>query len=123
LLGHQLNIFPPPAQRSQTPDVYGNQRTFFSLQAPHTTLRVVAVSEVRTRRPVAADSRLAWEAVRERFRFHAGAAWDAAAEFVFASHHVLCGFHGRRVVVAGLVGDAKLHQAPRLWPVSPVWVK
>jgi transglutaminase-like putative cysteine protease len=88
LLDHQLNIFPPPAQRSQTPDVYGNQRTFFSLQAPHTTLRVVAVSEVRTRRPVAADSRLAWEAVRERFRFHAGAAWDAAAEFVFASHHV-----------------------------------
>ena len=88
LLGHQLNIFPPPAQRSQMPDVYGNQRTFFSLQAPHTTLRVVAVSEVRTRRPVAADSRLSWEAVRERFRFHAGAAWDAAAEFVFASHHV-----------------------------------
>lgn len=88
LLGHRLDIFPPPAQRSQTPDVYGNQRTFFSLQAPHTTLRVVAVSEVRTRRPVAADSRLAWEAVRERFRFHAGAAWDAAAEFVFASHHV-----------------------------------
>jgi hypothetical protein len=36
----------------------------------------------------AADSRLAWEAVRERLRFHAGAAWDAAAEFVFASHHV-----------------------------------
>ena len=50
LLGHRLDIFPAPAQRSQTPDVYGNQRTFFSLQAPHTTLRVVAVSEVRTRR-------------------------------------------------------------------------
>ena len=87
LLSHRLDIFPAPAQRSQTPDVYGNQRTFFSLQAPHTTLRVVAVSEVRTRRPVAADSRLTWEAVRERFRYHAGAAWDGAAEFVFASHH------------------------------------
>lgn len=88
LLSHKLDINPAPAQRSRTPDVYGNQRTFFSLQAPHTTLRVVAVSDVRTRRPVAADSRLTWEAVRERFRFHAGAAWDAAAEFVFASHHV-----------------------------------
>jgi transglutaminase-like putative cysteine protease len=63
-------------------------RTFFSLQTPHTTLRVVATSEVRTRPPAAADSRLAWEAVRERFRYHAGAAWDAAAEFVFASYHV-----------------------------------
>jgi len=88
LLGHRLDIFPAPAQRSQTPDVYGNQRTFFSLQTPHTTLRVVAVSEVRTHPPAVADSRLTWEAVRERFRFHAGAAWDAAAEFVFASHHV-----------------------------------
>ena len=88
LIHHQLDIFPAPAQRSRTPDLYGNQRTFFSLQSPHTTLRVVATSDVRTRRPVAADSRLAWETVRERFRFHAGAAWDAAAEFVFASHHV-----------------------------------
>ncbi len=88
LLGHRLDIFPAPAQRSRTPDVYGNQRTFFSLQTPHTTLRVVAVSEVRTHPPAVAESRLTWEAVRERFRFHAGAAWDAAAEFVFASHHV-----------------------------------
>ena len=38
-------------------------------------------------------------------------------------HHVLGGLNGRRVVVAGFVGDAKFHQAPRLWPVSPVWVK
>ena len=51
LLGHQLNIF--PAAGATQPDArwYGNQRTFFSLEAPHTTLRVVAVSEVRTRRP------------------------------------------------------------------------
>jgi transglutaminase-like putative cysteine protease len=87
-ISHQLDVFPTPAQRSQTPDVYGNQRTFFSLQAPHTTLRVVAVSVVQTWPPKPAISRISWEAVRERFRYHAGAAWDDAAEFVFASHHV-----------------------------------
>ena len=87
LVSHQLDIFPTPAQRSQTPDVYGNLRTFFSLQAPHTTLRVVATSVVCTRAPETAVSSMPWEAVRERFRYHAGAAWDTAAEFVFASHH------------------------------------
>lgn len=87
LLAHRLDIAPTPAQRSQTPDVYGNLRTFFSLQSPHTVLRVVAVSEVETRAPQPAPSTVAWEAVRERFRYRAGAAWDAAAEFVFASHH------------------------------------
>ena len=51
LLAHRLDIAPTPAQRSQTPDVYGNLRTFFSLQSPHTVLRVVAVSEVETRAP------------------------------------------------------------------------
>lgn len=87
-ISHTLDIYPSPAQRSQTPDVYGNQRTFFSLQTPHTILRVVADSVVRTHAPEPAVSAIPWEAVRERFRFHAGAAWDAAAEFVFASHHV-----------------------------------
>jgi transglutaminase-like putative cysteine protease len=87
-ISHTLDVFPTPAQRSQTPDVYGNLRTFFSLQIPHTTLRVVADSVVATRPPEPAVSTIAWEAVRERFRFHAGAAWDAAAEFIFASHHV-----------------------------------
>jgi transglutaminase-like putative cysteine protease len=53
LLAHRLDIAPTPAQRSQTPDVYGNLRTFFSLQSPHTVLRVVAVSEVETRAPQA----------------------------------------------------------------------
>jgi transglutaminase-like putative cysteine protease/uncharacterized alpha-E superfamily protein len=76
-----------PRSAARRPDVYGNLRTFFSLQAPHTVLRVVAVSEVETRAPQPAPSTVAWEAVRERFRYRAGAAWDAAAEFVFASHH------------------------------------
>lgn len=88
VLGHRLDISPAPAQRSDARDVYGNHRCFFSLQAPHDTLRVTATSEVLTQPPPMAVSRVAWEAVRERFRYQAGAAWDPAAEFVFASSHV-----------------------------------
>jgi len=88
LLSHILTITPQPGQCSQTPDVYGNHRTFFSLQTPHTTLCVVADSVVRTYPPDPAPSSITWEAVRERFRYRAGGPWDAAADFMFASHHV-----------------------------------
>lgn len=85
LLSHRLEVFPAPAQMTRTTDIYGNRRCFFTLQSPHTELRVVATSEVRTRAPLAADSRIAWEALREHFRYHTGGAWSAAAEFSFAS--------------------------------------
>ncbi|MDP3690578.1 transglutaminase family protein [Bradyrhizobium sp.] len=85
LLSHRLDVSPTPAQTTQTDDIYGNRRVFFSLQTPHTELRVVARSEVRTRAPEAVDSRIGWETLREQFRYHAGAAWSSAAEFSFAS--------------------------------------
>ncbi len=87
-IAHRLTITPDPADRSDDTDVYGNGRTFFSLQLPHAHLSVVARSLVRTLPPASATSTVAWEAVRERFRFHAGATWDAAAEFAFPSHHI-----------------------------------
>jgi len=87
LLSHQLDVFPTPALLTQTTDLYGNQRTFFSLQSPHTQLRVVATSEVRTRAPQEADSTISWEALREGFRYHADAEWNPATEFSFASAH------------------------------------
>ena len=88
LLDHALHIEPAPAQTSEARDVYGNTRTFFSLQSVHDALRVVATSTVRTAAPPAPLSRLPWEQVRERFRYQAGAPYDAAAEFVFASPYV-----------------------------------
>lgn len=88
VLSHRLEVLPAPAQRSQARDVYGNHRAFFSLQAPHETLSVTAVSEVRTRPPAPATSGQAWEAVRERLRYRVGGAYDAASEFVFPSPHV-----------------------------------
>lgn len=88
LLGHSLQITPEPAQQLDTVDVYGNTRHFFALQTAHTQLRVIARSLVSTQGPVPADSTVAWEAVRERFRYSAKHPFDAAGEFVFASPYV-----------------------------------
>jgi transglutaminase-like putative cysteine protease len=88
LLEHQLTISPGPAQRSEAIDVYGNTRAFFSLQARHDELKVVAESLVSTTKPKPPKSDMSWEEVRERLRYHRGAAYDPAAEFVFTSPYV-----------------------------------
>jgi len=91
LLEHRLDITPEPAQRSESSDVYGNTRAFFALEATHEELSVVAHSLVRTSAPVLAPGaarELAWEQVRERFRYRKGAPYDPAAEFVFPSTYV-----------------------------------
>ena len=88
LLSHSLEITPEPAQQTAMQDVYGNTRLFFSLQSAHSQLQVVARSMVSTLAPPRFDSVMAWEAVREHFRYSAKHAWDAAAEFVFASPYV-----------------------------------
>jgi transglutaminase-like putative cysteine protease len=90
---HSLRITPEPAARSETTDVFGNQRTFFSLQAPHETLRVEADSLVQTSPPEPLPDSSAWKAqswerVRNHFRYRMGAPYDAASEFLFASPHV-----------------------------------
>ena len=88
LLSHTLKIGPTPSQLTQSLDVYGNLCSFFSLQAVHEHLSVVARSLVRTSEPVWAQSSLSWEQVRERFRYRAAAQFNAASEFVFASPYV-----------------------------------
>ena len=88
LLEHVLSLDPAPAQRSESVDVFGNTRAFFSLQAAHGALTVTADSLVSTTPPLAPQSRMSWEQVRERMRYHRGAAYDAASEFVFASPYV-----------------------------------
>ena len=88
LLNHELEISPEPAQRSEAVDVYGNTRSFFSLQSRHEELKVVARSLVSTSAPRVPQSTMAWEDARERLRYHRGAAYDPAAEFVFTSPYV-----------------------------------
>ena len=88
LLNHTLTIGPMPSQLTESLDVYGNLCSFFALQAVHEELSVVARSLVQTSVPVWSTSALAWEQVRERFRYRAGARFNAASEFVFASPYV-----------------------------------
>lgn len=91
LVSHALTVSPEPAQRSESPDVYGNARAFFALGSTHDELVVTAESVVETSTPLlspAAARELPWEEVRERFRYTKNARFDAAAEFVFPSHYV-----------------------------------
>ncbi|WP_422085928.1 transglutaminase family protein [Variovorax sp.] len=91
LVSHKLSIDPPPAQRSEMPDLYGNTRAFFALEATHDKLVVTAESVVETSMPMLSPAiarELPWEAVRERFRFRKDATFDAASEFVFPSPYV-----------------------------------
>ena len=85
LVSHRLDVVPVPAQISTTLDVFGNIRSFFSLQIPHRQLQVVGLSEVVTQASTLPESTISWESAKERFRYRAGAAFDAANEFVFAS--------------------------------------
>jgi transglutaminase-like putative cysteine protease len=88
LLSHELVIDPAPVQRSEAVDVWGNARTFFSLQAQHEQLKVIARSTVSTSASPAVASGMTWEEARERMRYHRGASYDPAAEFAFASPYV-----------------------------------
>jgi len=88
LLAHRLTVEPEPAQQVEAQDVYGNTRAFFSLDAAHDRLRVVAESTVSTSAPAVPASRVPWEEVRERMRYQRGARYDPAAEFSFSSPYV-----------------------------------
>jgi transglutaminase-like putative cysteine protease len=88
LVSLEVAIEPRPAQRSEVVDVWGNTRTYFSLQALHDELKVTARSVVSTSLAPAVLSDMTWEEARERMRYHRGAAYDPAAEFLFASPYV-----------------------------------
>ncbi len=88
LLEHTLDVDPPPDQQLPTQDIYGNTRTYLSLQTVHEHLRVTAQSTVQTRTTPLPPSTVPWEQVREHFRFRAEGDYDPASEFVFASPHV-----------------------------------
>jgi transglutaminase-like putative cysteine protease len=88
LLSHELDVRPQPVQRSEAADVWGNTRTFFSMLSKHDELKIVARSTVDTAPAPFIESSMSWEQARERMRYHRGASYDPAAEFVFGSPHV-----------------------------------
>ena len=89
LLSHRLTIDPAPARCTEALDVFGNTRSFFSLEYSHEFLHVRAESLVQTSAPIQpANDRLSWEQVAERMRYHRTAHYDPATEFAFASPYV-----------------------------------
>ncbi|MEJ8822154.1 transglutaminase family protein [Variovorax humicola] len=91
LVSHKLVITPEPAQRSESPDIYGNARAFFALDSTHQKLVVTAESVVETSKPVLGSDAavsLPWEQVRERFQYRKGSLYDAASDFVYPSPYV-----------------------------------
>ena len=98
VLNYALHVEPAPVQLRETVDAFGNTRTYFSLQTAHDVLTVVADSVVSTspgRSLQAGMPSLAggaasapWEQVRDQFRYRAGAGYDSASEFLFASAYV-----------------------------------
>ena len=88
LLSHTLVVLPTPSQRKNSIDVFGNLRTFLSLQIPHTQLKVTATSTVLTRALTLDCVAQPWEQAAEHFRYRVNASYDADVEFVFASQYV-----------------------------------
>ena len=88
VLQHALQISPKPEQQHELIDGYGNSKLFFSLQSSHEQLQVIADSVVQTQPRAPQPEALAWERVREAFRYRAGAAYNSAWEFAFASPYV-----------------------------------
>lgn len=83
------SIEPTPAHQRAERDAFGNYRTSFSITAPHEQLRVVARSRIRlVQRPIEPGPGMPWEAVRQRLGFGAGAPFEPASEFAFASPYV-----------------------------------
>jgi transglutaminase-like putative cysteine protease len=66
-LDYRLEIDPTPVDHAEYEDFFGNQVSYFSIQQPHQTLRVVAVSEIRLEeegRQLPFYDDLAWDEVR-----------------------------------------------------------
>lgn len=88
LLRHELSIEPRPAQCTESIDVFGNTRSFFSLEYAHDFLQVRAESLVATSPQALPGDSVPWEDAAEGMRYHRAAHYDPAAEFAFASPYV-----------------------------------
>jgi transglutaminase-like putative cysteine protease len=81
---------PSPTVRNDGFDYFGNHVTWFSLQEPHTTLRIAAQSEVEVLRtsPHDVDGGPSWEQALQILNIAPDREILAAREFVFESAHV-----------------------------------
>lgn len=81
-----LDVQPVPAVFSQTNlDYYGNEVFFFTVQDPHDTLTITAMSEVRLNPvlPPEPESTPSWEQVRDTLRMNRSAEVLEALQFAY----------------------------------------
>lgn len=117
-----IAIRPQPASRSESVDVFGNTRLFFSLDTPHSRLSVRAQSGVRIAPRYLGFDRAAtwpWEAVRERLVYAAGAAYASESEFAFASpfvpvHRELAGYAAASFTPGRAIAEAAAELMSRI---------
>jgi len=93
VLEHNLSIRPMPDYLTGRKDYFGNDVTYFSIQAPHQTLTITAESVVGIHHMDPLEPRLtpAWEAARDEVRRHADSEALDACQFVFESPRVAGG--------------------------------
>jgi transglutaminase-like putative cysteine protease len=86
----EIGIEPAPSHQAGGADVFGNHRLFFSATSAHQSLCVRAASRVRVSPMPVFDPAATppWEALADRLRYHAGAAFEPAAEFCAPSPYV-----------------------------------
>ena len=84
-LQHQLLVLPSPAVRNDGFDYFGNHVTWFSLQEPHTVLRIAAQSEVQVlpSGPYDVTQGPTWEQVLQILTISPDREILTAREFVF----------------------------------------
>lgn len=89
-LHHELMLLPVPAVRNEGFDYFGNHVTWFSLQEPHTVLRIAAESEVQVNPsgPHDVTKGLSWEEALQILALAPDSETLAAREFTFESPHI-----------------------------------
>jgi transglutaminase-like putative cysteine protease len=89
-LQYQLLVLPAPTARNEGFDYFGNHVTWFSLQEPHTVLRIAAHSEVQVLAagPYDLERGITWEEALQVLNLSPDREVLAAREYVFESPHV-----------------------------------
>lgn len=88
LLGFEMAVEPAPSHDASDVDGLGNHRTVFSMAYAHEQLLVRATSRVEVQPQAEPEASVPWERARDRWRFRAGAPFDEATAFCYASPHV-----------------------------------
>ncbi len=119
---HTFTVLPVPHGQSEQWDSFGNVQLYFSIHSAHPSLVVKAMSNVMTSQPQPLSTSLAslqWEPVREFFRYRAGAPFDGAMEFRFASpciqpHAAFADYAWPSFGVGRPLADAAVHLMQRI---------